>query len=106
MQNHRHSFAAGSQLLINLHKRSGQQARHAGSVLTPTRFSTTGTTEVYPLWFQMTSFHAANVLDSSGMNEVYDKYFRNPKPARSYFGATGFRRAGQLLQIDCIAYVD
>jgi enamine deaminase RidA (YjgF/YER057c/UK114 family) len=41
-----------------------------------------------------------------GMNEVYDKYFRSPKPARSYFGATGFRRAGQLLQIDCIAYVD
>ena len=41
-----------------------------------------------------------------GMNEVYDKYFRGPKPARSYFGATGFRRAGQLLQIDCIAYVD
>jgi enamine deaminase RidA (YjgF/YER057c/UK114 family) len=41
-----------------------------------------------------------------GMNEVYDKYFRSPKPARSYFGATGFRRAGQLLQIDCVAYVD
>ena len=41
-----------------------------------------------------------------GMNEVYDKYFRSPKPARSYFGSTGFRRAGQLLQIDCIAYVD
>ena len=41
-----------------------------------------------------------------GMNEVYDKYFRSPKPARSYFGATGFRRAGQLLQIDYIAYVD
>ena len=41
-----------------------------------------------------------------GMNEVYDKYFKSPKPARSYFGATGFRRAGQLLQIDCIAYVD
>ena len=41
-----------------------------------------------------------------GMNEVYDKYFRTPKPARSYFGATGFRRAGQMLQIDCIAYVD
>ena len=41
-----------------------------------------------------------------GMNEVYDKYFRSPKPARSYFGTTGFRRAGQLLQIDCIAYVD
>lgn len=41
-----------------------------------------------------------------GMNEVYDKFFANPKPARSYFGSTGFRRAGQLLQIDCIAYVD
>jgi enamine deaminase RidA (YjgF/YER057c/UK114 family) len=41
-----------------------------------------------------------------GMNEVYDTFFHNPKPARSYFGATGFRRAGQLLQIDCIAYVD
>src|SRR3984957_10717856 len=41
-----------------------------------------------------------------GMNEVYDTFFKNPKPARSYFGATGFRRAGQLLQIDCIAYVD
>jgi enamine deaminase RidA (YjgF/YER057c/UK114 family) len=41
-----------------------------------------------------------------GMNEVYDKYFHSPKPARSYFGTTGFRRAGQLLQIDCIAYVD
>jgi hypothetical protein len=25
---------------------------------------------------------------------------------RSYFGSTGFRRPGQLLQIDCIAYVD
>src|SRR5437763_15643041 len=41
-----------------------------------------------------------------GMNEVYDTFFRNPKPARSYFGASGFRRAGQLLQIDSIAYVD
>ena len=28
-----------------------------------------------------------------GMNEVYDKFFSSPKPARSYFGATGFRRA-------------
>ena len=41
-----------------------------------------------------------------GMNEVYETFFKNPKPARSYFGATGFRRAGQLLQIDCIAYVE
>jgi enamine deaminase RidA (YjgF/YER057c/UK114 family) len=40
------------------------------------------------------------------MNEVYDTFFPEPRPARSYFGATGFRRRGQLLQIDCIAYVD
>ncbi|MCC6390825.1 MAG: RidA family protein [Bryobacterales bacterium] len=41
-----------------------------------------------------------------GMNEAYNKFFTKNRPARSYFGATGFRRPGQLLQIDCIAYVD
>src|SRR5262245_42104368 len=42
-----------------------------------------------------------------GMDEVYNTFFTtNPKPVRSYFGSTGFRRAGQLLQIDCVAYVD
>lgn len=40
------------------------------------------------------------------MNEVYNTFFVKDRPARSYFGSTGFRRAGQLLQIDCIAYVD
>lgn len=40
------------------------------------------------------------------MNEVYNTFFLKDRPARSYFGSTGFRRAGQLLQIDCIAYVD
>jgi len=40
------------------------------------------------------------------MNEVYNTYFPTPRPVRSYFGTTGFRRKGQLLQIDCIAYVD
>lgn len=40
------------------------------------------------------------------MNQAYDTFFPKDKPARSYFGATGFRRKGQLLQIDCIAYVD
>jgi 2-iminobutanoate/2-iminopropanoate deaminase len=40
------------------------------------------------------------------MNEVYNTFFVKDRPARSYFGATGFRRPGQLLQIDCIAYVD
>jgi 2-iminobutanoate/2-iminopropanoate deaminase len=44
-----------------------------------------------------------------GMNEVYDTYFtKSPKPVRSYFGATGYRKGHeeQLLQIDCIAYID
>ncbi len=40
------------------------------------------------------------------MDEAYSKFFPKNKPARSYWGATGFRRPGQLLQIDCIAYVD
>ena len=40
------------------------------------------------------------------MDEVYNTFFPKNRPARSYFGSTGFRRAGQLLQIDCIAYVD
>lgn len=40
------------------------------------------------------------------MNEVYNSFFPKDRPVRSYFGATGFRRKGQLLQIDCIAYVD
>lgn len=40
------------------------------------------------------------------MNQAYEVFFPKDRPARSYFGATGFRRPGQLLQIDCIAYVD
>ena len=40
------------------------------------------------------------------MNQVYDTFFPKRKPARSYWGATGFRRKGQLLQIDCIAAAD
>lgn len=39
------------------------------------------------------------------MNEVYNTFFPKNRPVRSYFGTTGFRRPGQLLQIDCIAYV-
>jgi enamine deaminase RidA (YjgF/YER057c/UK114 family) len=40
------------------------------------------------------------------MNEAYDEFFTKNKPVRSYWGATGFRRKGQLMQVDCIAYVD
>jgi 2-iminobutanoate/2-iminopropanoate deaminase len=40
------------------------------------------------------------------MNETYNTFFPKNRPVRSYFGSTGFRRPGQLLQIDCIAYVD
>ena len=40
------------------------------------------------------------------MDQAYNVFFPKDRPARSYFGTTGFRRPGQLLQIDCIAYVD
>jgi enamine deaminase RidA (YjgF/YER057c/UK114 family) len=40
------------------------------------------------------------------MNEVYNTFFPKDRPARSYFGSTGFRRSGQLLQVDCTAYVE
>jgi enamine deaminase RidA (YjgF/YER057c/UK114 family) len=40
------------------------------------------------------------------MNEVYNGLVPEPRPVRSYFGSTGFRNKGQLLQIDAIAYVD
>ena len=40
------------------------------------------------------------------MNEVYNSRVPEPRPVRSYFGCTGFGNAGQLLQIDAIAYVD
>lgn len=40
------------------------------------------------------------------MNEVYNTRVPEPRPVRSYFGSTGFGIAGQLLQIDAIAYVD
>jgi len=35
-----------------------------------------------------------------GINEAYNGFFPEPRPVRSYFGTTRFRRAGQLLQID------
>ena len=40
------------------------------------------------------------------MNEGYKGFFSDPPPVRSFFGATGFRRKGPLMQVDCIAYVD
>jgi 2-iminobutanoate/2-iminopropanoate deaminase len=40
------------------------------------------------------------------MDQIYNTFFPKNKPVRSYFGTTGFRRPGQLLQIDCIAYVE
>ncbi|MBM3727778.1 MAG: RidA family protein [Acidobacteria bacterium] len=41
------------------------------------------------------------------MDQIYNTFFTGKlKPARSYWGTTGFRRPGQLCQIDCIAYVD
>lgn len=40
------------------------------------------------------------------MNEVYNGLVPEPRPVRSYFGTTGFRNKGQLLQITAIAYVN
>jgi enamine deaminase RidA (YjgF/YER057c/UK114 family) len=40
------------------------------------------------------------------MNEVYNVHVPEPRPVRSYFGSTGFRTAGQLLQMDAIAFVE
>jgi 2-iminobutanoate/2-iminopropanoate deaminase len=40
------------------------------------------------------------------MNEVYNGRVPEPRPVRSYFGATGFQMKGQLIQISAIAYVD
>jgi 2-iminobutanoate/2-iminopropanoate deaminase len=38
--------------------------------------------------------------------EVFNSYFPEPRPALSCFGAAGFRRPGQVLQVECIAYID
>lgn len=40
------------------------------------------------------------------MNEVFNQYFPEPRPVYVCFGAADFRRAGQLLQVECIAYVE
>ncbi len=41
-----------------------------------------------------------------GLHEVFQRSFPEPRPELVCFGAAGFRRAGQLLQVDCICYVD
>ena len=42
------------------------------------------------------------------LNEVYGKFFPDPKPARSFSGAgiDQMGREGVLVQIDCVAYID
>jgi 2-iminobutanoate/2-iminopropanoate deaminase len=42
------------------------------------------------------------------LNEVYGKYFPDPKPVRSFSGAgiDQMGRDGVLVQVDCIAYID
>jgi enamine deaminase RidA (YjgF/YER057c/UK114 family) len=41
-----------------------------------------------------------------GMIEVFNQFFPEPRPVLSCFGSAHFRRIGQLLQVDCIAYVE
>ena len=41
------------------------------------------------------------------VNDVFLECFPEPRPVCSCFGVTGFRRGpGQLLQVECIAYID
>lgn len=42
----------------------------------------------------------------SAMDEVFRQAFPEPRPTLSWFGVAGFRRDGQLLQVDCIASVE
>ncbi|HYU80685.1 MAG TPA: RidA family protein [Vicinamibacterales bacterium] len=44
--------------------------------------------------------------NEAALIEVFNEYFPEPRPALSCFGAADFRRAGQLLQVECIAYID
>ena len=41
-----------------------------------------------------------------GLQEVFNQYFPEPRPALMCFGAAGYRRPGQLLQVECICHVD
>jgi len=45
-------------------------------------------------------------MNWEGLHEVFQRSFPEPRPGLVCFGAAGFRRAGQLLQVDCICYVD
>ena len=40
------------------------------------------------------------------IDEIYRRTFAEPRPALSWFGAADFRRAGQLLQVDAIAWIE
>ena len=41
------------------------------------------------------------------VNGIFQERFPEPRPVCSCFGVTGFRRGpGQLLQVECIAYID
>lgn len=42
----------------------------------------------------------------NAMNEGYRGFFHSPAPARSVHGVASTRTKGNLLQVDCIAYVD
>ena len=41
------------------------------------------------------------------VNAVFQERFPEPRPVVSCFGVTGFRRGpGQLLQVECVAFID
>ena len=47
----------------------------------------------------------ADMKEWAAMNEIYATYFRNHKPARSSFGATGLALNARV-EIECIAVVN
>lgn len=44
--------------------------------------------------------------NEAAIDQIFNQYFLEPRPARTCFGVVGFRRPGQLLQVECIAYID
>ena len=52
-----------------------------------------------------TSVFLTNMDDFAAMNEVYEKYFRDNKPARSTIGVKELPR-GAKVEIECIAVAD
>jgi enamine deaminase RidA (YjgF/YER057c/UK114 family) len=64
-----------------------------------------GTSMANVLKIKVSLVDPANNWDA--VNRVFQEHFPEPRPVCCCFGVTGFRRGpGQLLQVECIAYID